>query len=452
VHAVALTIREESAMSDQPRVVMMVANDVTIDVRVRKSARSVSKRFPVTVVGLSPTGQHDESTLDGFALIRVALPKKSVSIVRRVRNGLGRRMIGLPGARQLRNVVRRDQKPGSTVSIQDAPEVHRPWREVLTETAVYSNAMLPVLRSVDPDVVHAQDVHLLSIAGDYVAERRAQGKPTKLIYDSHEYIRGLGTHDAQRRRAYADLEDEYIGKADHVITVSSAIAQRLKSEHQLEQLPTLVLNAPEALGEGATKAPRTVREVIGIASDVPLVVYSGGIHATRGMETLVNALEFMPSVHVAMTSNRQSWYIDHLHDCATKVNAGDRLHFVPYVEPEQVVDYLSSASAGISPLPADVVNFDLALPNKLFDYMQGHLPIIVSNCEVAEKVINELGIGEVFEWSSPTSLSQAVLKVINDPDKYARAYVSQAREVAKYTWQEQENRLLMAYSSLTHQD
>jgi glycosyltransferase involved in cell wall biosynthesis len=106
-----------------------------------------------------------------------------------------------------------------------------------------------------------------------------------------------------------------------------------------------------------------------------------------------------------MTSNRQSWYLDHLNDCAEKIGARERLHFIPYVEPEEVVSYLSAATIGISPLPADVVNYDLALPNKLFDYMQAKLPIVVSNCVVAEQVVTELGIGEVFEWSSAQSLS-----------------------------------------------
>jgi glycosyltransferase involved in cell wall biosynthesis len=156
----------------------------------------------------------------------------------------------------------------------------------------------------------------------------------------------------------------------------------------------------------------------------------------------------MPSVHVAMTSNRQSWYIDHLKDCAEQIGAGGRLHFVPYVEPEQVVSYLSSASIGISPLPADVVNYDLALPNKLFDYMQAKLPIVVSNCVVAEQVVSELGIGEIFEWSSANSLAIAVQKVVANPEKYAQAYESKGKEVAEYTWREQEKNLLNTYLNL----
>lgn|GEM_PF-6535974 len=436
-------------VSTQLRVVMMVANDVTIDVRVRKSARSVSKHFPVTVLGLSPTGSNDDSMLDGFSLIRVAIPKEIPSLSRRIRNGIGRRMIGIPGARTARKfLLRLKRQPALTQVKTEETSRHLPWNQVLTETSKYAEAMLPVLRSLDPDVVHAQDVHLLSIAADYVAECQAQGKSTKLIYDAHEYIRGLGTHNSERRRAYSELEDGYIGKADRVITVSTAIAQRLKSDHKLTTLPTLVLNAPEAIGEGATKAARTVREVIGISKEIPLVVYSGGIHVTRGMETLVNSLEFMPDVHIAMTSNRQSWYLDHLKDCALKIGAGERLHFVPYVEPEEVVSYLSAATIGISPLPADVVNYDLALPNKLFDYMQAKLPIVVSNCVVAEQVVYELGIGEAFEWNSAYSLSEAVQKVIADPIKYAKAYATRELELAKYTWRAQEHLLLETYFDL----
>jgi glycosyltransferase involved in cell wall biosynthesis len=164
------------------------------------------------------------------------------------------------------------------------------------------------------------------------------------------------------------------------------------------------------------------------------------------MDLLVSSLEFMPNVHLAMTSNRESWYIEELKDKATKFNGDNRLHFVPYVSPEEVVPYISTASVGISPLPADVVNYDLALPNKLFDYMQAKLPIVSSDCQEVSELLAKYPLGEIFDWRDPKALADAVIRAIEKISEISRAYQSLSTELENFTWEHQELELDKAYS------
>jgi hypothetical protein len=78
----------------------------------------------------------------------------------------------------------------------------KPWREVLPETLKYEQVFGSELQRINPNLVHAQDIHLLSVAAKHVEYRKQQGSTCGLIYDAHEYIRGLGSIDPQRRDAF----------------------------------------------------------------------------------------------------------------------------------------------------------------------------------------------------------------------------------------------------------
>jgi glycosyltransferase involved in cell wall biosynthesis len=427
---------------------MLVANDVSIDVRVRKMAASVARDNDVTVLGLASGTSRSTFELDGFrvTLLPVIKPK---SIGKRVRIAAGKRILKFPFGLKLRrlikgttSVISQPNLPPSSTKSGEGKE----WRVVLPETLIYENVFGVELKNISPDLVHAQDIHLLSAAAKYIASQKLQGKNCSLIYDAHEYIRGLGSIEASRRDAYAELESEYVGKADAVITVSNSIAERIMQDHHLPTKPFLVLNAPSKAKIQVTENSPSVRKECGLSEDVPLMIYSGGIHISRGMGLLVTSLEYMPSVHLAMTSNRDSWYIEELKEIAAKFNASDRLHFVPYVSPEEVVPYISTATIGISPLPADVVNYDLALPNKLFDYMQAKLPIVSSNCQEVSELLSKFLLGETFDWQDPKALASSVESVLSRKSEFGETYLKLSKDLEQFTWEAQESALKSAYS------
>ncbi len=427
----------------------MVANDVSIDVRVRKMAASVAKHHNVSVLGLATNGKRSTFEMNGFQVI--LLPVVSQKPLRlRIRKALGRRVMKFPMGTSIRRLFKSNSALAPVVTDENHTTIStskKSWREVLPETMKYEQVFGSELQRITPDLVHAQDIHLLSVAAKHVEYRNQQASTCALIYDAHEYIRGLGSIDPQRRDAYADLESEFIGGADSVITVSNSIAKRIQNDHDLSTKPFLVLNAPSRSRIHITESSPSVRKVCDLGPDVPLVVYSGGIHISRGMDLLVTSLEFMPDVHLAMTSNRESWYIEELKDKAAIFSGADRLHFVPYVAPEEVVPYISTASVGISPLPADVVNYDLALPNKLFDYMQAKLPIVSSDCQEVSELLAKYPFGEIFDWQDPKALAAAVKAAIEKKSEISQVYESLATELEKFTWEYQEVELEKAYAA-----
>jgi glycosyltransferase involved in cell wall biosynthesis len=61
------------------------------------------------------------------------------------------------------------------------------------------------------------------------------------------------------------------------------------------------------------------------------------------------------------------------------------------------------------------------LPNKLFDYIQAKIPVIVSNLPEMRKIIDEYKVGKVLYERSPKNLAKMVIEML---------------EIGKKPWQE----------------
>jgi glycosyltransferase involved in cell wall biosynthesis len=300
-------------------------------------------------------------------------------------------------------------------------------------TGYYQRAFLPELRAFRPDVVHAHDVHLLGVAARYAAESGA-----RLVYDAHEYVPGLA-RAPRVVAAWSAVEAAHIHAADRVITVSTGIAERLQIDYALPRRPDVVHNAPIA---GCFPAARSLRA--DVPADGPLAVYSGAISAARGLRTAVQALGDLPDVHLAVVSVPYPHPDRHaLFETAARFGAADRLHLVAPIASEQVPAFLSAADVAISPIFGTAASYDLALPNKLFEYLHAGLPMVVSDCKAMAAFVRQHDLGASFPAGDGARLADAVRTVLSRsdwPDTTA------LRE--EYSWQGQQDSLVAAYTDL----
>jgi glycosyltransferase involved in cell wall biosynthesis len=88
-------------------------------------------------------------------------------------------------------------------------------------------------------------------------------------------------------------------------------------------------------------------------------------------------------------------YIDDLRRSAAQLEVQPRLHFVKYVDHDQVPQFLSDASVGVYALTR-YGNAEVAMPNKLFEYMHARLPVVCSDFGAMGAFVPRTGIGKVF--------------------------------------------------------
>jgi len=395
---------------------MVVNNAISHDARVLKSATTLSRAgADVTVFGASSDGSgwHAGAGAEAFRRLPV-LPPRAVTAA-----------YVLWAAR--RRIAR--LAPASA------------WRRSLPATRYYRRAFVPALSALDPDVVHVHDIHALAAVVEYAA---AAPRAVRVVYDAHEYVPGLAVGGARTARAvtgWAALEREYIGRADRVITVAPGIAEVLRETYNLPALPHVVYNAPVA---GDFASPLSLRVEAGIDADVPLAVYSGALSAARGVDTAIAALAHLPGVHLAVVAVPFPHpFSVQLREQAEQLGVADRLHLVPPVASINVPSYLSTADVAISPILPISSSYDMALPNKLFEFLHAGLPIVVSDCKAMAEFVTTHGVGRSFRAGDARDLARVAGEVLAAPPQVDTSALRR-----EYSWQSQEQRLVDAYDDL----
>lgn len=323
------------------------------------------------------------------------------------------------------------------------------WRRLIPYINDYELSFGPFLDEFEPDVIHAHDVHMVGIAERAVARAKNDGRHILWIYDAHEYVPGLPNPDRRMIRGFVDLEREYAARSDRVITVSEQIAERMQQELDLRRRPTVVLNVPVVRPPlPADGGAPSVREAAGVEEGEPLLVYSGGVSAVRGLETLIDALPYLPDVHAALVVKASSRVVRNLLQMAAKLGVRDRVHVVPFVDPDEVVTYLSTADVGVHTMFGGYLNHELALPNKYFEYMHARLPMVGTDLEAMGALTRELGIGECFRSGDSVDLARAVRLVLEDRPLYTAPYIERPEILETYTWARQEAEMVRLYEEL----
>lgn len=472
---------------------MLVANDAATDARVRKSALAAAAGGArVTLVAYASDGRRSDSSLGpvritrvpvdfvlrdaararalrrrtaGVPLLRPMTPERDAELRHRLaaRNRDHSDEAATVSARELRLQSVRARRFAGRLGTQAARlvwggldraqqqvTVAARWRSVLPEVDDYELAFGPVVDALEPDVIYAHDVQLLPVASRAVGRAAEAGRTIPWVYDAHEWVSGLSRYGRRTARvvaAWADLEAEYIREADAVVTVSDELAGALQRRFRLPVTPTVVHNIPPVVRTASAGAD--IRSAAGVADDVPLLVYSGGVQEARGVWTAVAALLELPEAHLAVVAvpSKAAPAARRLAEYAAGLGVADRVHVLDPVAPQAVVSFLATADVGLIPL-RHFGSHEFALANKLFEYLHAGLPMVVSDCRAQASFVQEHGLGAVHPADDPKALAAAVRDVLARKDDLRHAVsTSPARE--SMTWPQQAVRVQELLSRLT---
>lgn len=286
-----------------------------------------------------------------------------------------------------------------------------------------------------PDVVHCNDLDTL-IVGLAIARRGG----SRLVYDAQELYAEQHILPRWYSRLLRVQERVLIGKADRVVAVNEAIAEVLEQRYG-RAVDAVVLNAAS---RHENHAP-TVREAAGVPEEMPLLVYSGGLLPDRGLEQTISALHHLPGWTLAIVGEGPSR--SDLARLAERMGLAERVRFLDYVPHERVPSFLASADVGVIPYTRVDLNRLLSSPSKLFHYIAAELPIVCSDLPFLRGIVEEYGIGAVFDSERPESLATAVQRVARDSGSAElKARLAQAAD--RFRWEEEEERFLRVYESL----
>lgn len=298
-------------------------------------------------------------------------------------------------------------------------------------------------RKLRPDIVHCHDVYTLPIGSRVKRELQCA-----LVYDAHEIYEAVAQNRAEVGALHRRTQRRHARGVDRFITINDSIARFYAERYQIPD-PVIIKNATVPAGPIAYDG--RLHEAAGLPRSQRIVLYQGGFAPKRGLEVLVASAADLPA---EWTLVMMGW--GHLEaalraDSAALGSTMQRVVppvvFVPAAPQQELALWSAGASIGVIPYENVGLNHWFATPNKLWEYPNAGVPMLVSPFPEMSRVIDRYGVG----WKLPDPMAPADLAVllaqITDEDlREARAAC--AAFIAEDNWSRYAERLVDLYTGL----
>ena len=259
---------------------------------------------------------------------------------------------------------------------------------------------------IRPTVVHCHDA--VSLPVGYFLKTLTQAK---FIYDSHE----LWSQAHHRPRPLFVLKmslfiERFLARrADQIITVSNGIALYLMG-YFCNRNVAVVRNTPSYVQQSVRVRDQreVLRSSLGIGASDKVLVYQGLVKRERGVFLLLDAMRTVndPSIKLMIVGDGPDF--NELVSLTKSLKLQRLIKFAGKVVQDDLAKYTMSGDVGIHAIPNTCLNHDLCLPNKLFEYLNAGLPVLVTNLREMSSFVISNNLGLTFEDSEPSSIASAI--------------------------------------------
>lgn len=278
----------------------------------------------------------------------------------------------------------------------------------------------------------AEDLYSLNIA-----IRLAKRHKGKVIYDSREIFSALGPlyKNPLKQKILSFIEKHLARKVNKFVVSGKLDGDYLKKHFRTEAPFHLVMNLPPFK---ASVKSNLLREKFKIAGDKIIIIYQGMLLPGRGLMPLLNALPFIEQAVMCLFGEGD--YKQILESEAKKLNVQDRVIFCGKVNYDDLHYYTCAADIGWVFIEPISFSYNLALPNKLFEYCMANIPSIVSDLPAMRNVVGNYGIGKIISpLAGPQELAEAIKEVYGNKEMYIRNCESASKTLC---YEAQENVIL----------
>jgi len=273
------------------------------------------------------------------------------------------------------------------------------------------------------DILLSNDLDTLP--ANFIAAK-VKNKP--LVYDSHEYFTEVPELIGRPRvkKVWEWFEMKMVPKIKTAFTVCNSIAKIYEEKYGTQF--KVVRNIPVS-----TKTDLKTEKV---KKTGKIILYQGAVNIGRGLEQAIFAMHFIENTKLIIAGDGD--IKTNLQNLVVKENLQNKVEFTGRLPLEELVKLTPKADLGLS-IEEDLgLNYRFALPNKLFDYIQAQVPVLITNLPEMAAIVNQYQIGEITESLEPRYLAEKITDALNNCEK-RKLWKTNLPKVAKeLTWENEE--------------
>lgn len=262
-----------------------------------------------------------------------------------------------------------------------------------------------------------------------------------VIYDAHEHETETVNSRGVRRKLLKFSESFFIKQTSLVFTVSDLISRDYNDWYDIEEVS--LKNYPSHKTFYEIPEKYDLKKKLGIKDWEILFIYQGLFSKGRGIEEILKAfskLEKDEGKHIVFMGRGD---IGHLIQSYSEKYR--HIHSHSFVPVEEVLFHTASADVGVSLVEPVSLSYIYCLPNKLFEYINSGLRVLVGEDTVEQaKLVREGKHGNIVKKGNLYRILKNYKKSMILPRG--------SRKYNFYTWEKQEGKMLNAYRSLLEEE
>lgn len=257
----------------------------------------------------------------------------------------------------------------------------------------------------------------------------------ELIYDSHELFTEVPEliNRPFIQTIWRKIEEFTLPKIKNCITVSDSIATYYdnKYSHKFK----VIRNVPVYKNISSSKKTTL---------NTKIIIYQGALNVGRGIELLINSMAYLENVQLQIIGSGD--IENELKTLTKQLNLSNKVVFLGKIIPEELQYITPNADLGVS-LEEDLgLSYRYCLPNKIFDYIQAEIPILIADLPEMNAIVKNYQVGEILVERNPKSLALQIKTLLKKDENHFRKNLEIAKK--ELIWEKESEKLIEIFKNL----
>lgn len=258
-----------------------------------------------------------------------------------------------------------------------------------------------------------------------------------LVFDSHEIFTEMPALQGRfTQKIWRLVERSIVPKLKYMMTASESYADWFSKTYAIAR-PITVQNFPVKLQNQQYYSKINVPKII---------LYQGVINPSRGLSHVIAAMAEIENAQlwIAGDGPKKTEY-EHL---VRTLDLKNKVKFLGKFLPEDLREITKNADVGLSIEENNGLSYYYSMPNKVSDYIQARIPVVVSNFPEMRKVIDRFQAGEKI--SNHSQLAEKIETVLKNGKLFYKESLDQA--AAELCWEKEEPKLLQLFKKVVKEN
>lgn len=278
------------------------------------------------------------------------------------------------------------------------------------------------------ELVVANDLDTL-LAAQIAANVRCK----KLVFDAHEYFTEVPEliDKSTIKNIWGFFEKYLVPKADMAYTVCQSLASIYQEKYGVKF--HVIRNLPY---RSSGNQSNLLKEKF---NGKNVILYQGSVNVGRGLELIIETMRLLENAVFVIIGDGD--IRENLEEKVEDLNLSDKVIFLGRIPFALLPAFTRSADIGLSVEEDLGLNYHYALPNKIFDYIQAEIPVLVSDLPEMRSIVNKHDIGMVIKKREKESLAHQINQMLCNSDLRNRWNNNLKKAANMLCWENEREKL-----------